>query len=106
MEKNYEGVHTFIFKNEGLVTSAFGQTVKEDLFFFTQSGFPPKKYSLKPKRIYSLKKFLKKKKELFRDTSTGKPDAYKMMKFFDEYVVFFSVDNEFFKVEVHASLSE
>ena len=33
VKKNYEGVHTFIFRNEGLVTSAFGQTAKEDLFF-------------------------------------------------------------------------
>ena len=104
-EKNHEGVHAFRFKTEELVTSAFGSIVKEDLFFFTQSGFLPKKYSLKPKRVYSLQKFLKKKK-FFRDASTGKLDAYKIMKYFDEFVVFFLVDNEFLKVNVHTSLSE
>ena len=75
VERNYEGVHTFIFKSEELVTSAFGQIVEEDLFFFTQSSFPTKKNSLKPKRIYNLKKFLKRKKEQFGDNSTGKLDA-------------------------------
>ncbi|MBW8245258.1 hypothetical protein K1F50_20845 [Muricauda oceani] len=104
-EKNHEGVHAFRFKTEELVTSAFGPIIKEDLFFFTQSGFPPKKYSLKPKRVYSLQRFLKKKK-FFRDASTGKLDAYKIMKYFDEFVVFFLVDNEFLKVNVHTSLSE
>ena len=46
------------------------------------------------------------KKKFFRDASTGKLDAYKIMKYFDEFVVFFLVDNEFLKVKVHTSLSE
>ena len=106
VKKNYEGVHSFILKKEKLVTSAFGEIIKEDLFFFTQSGFPPKTYRLEPDKIYNLKKFFRKKKELFKDSSSKNLDAYKIMKYFEKYIVFFSIDNEFFKVKVHTSLAE
>ncbi|MFC4221729.1 hypothetical protein [Flagellimonas marina] len=104
--KNYEGVYAFMFKEEKLVTSAFGNIKEEELFFFTQSGFPPKKYNLKPNKIYCFQKFLRKRRGFFRDTSTGKLDAYKMMKYFDKHIVFFAVGNDFIKVDVHTSLAE
>lgn len=106
VQENYEGAHSFVLKKEKLVTSAFGKIVKEDLFFFTQSDFPPKTYRLEPDKIHNLKKFFRKNKGLFKDTSSGNLDAYKIMKHFDKFIVFFSIDNEFFKVKVHTSLAE
>lgn len=106
VKKNYEGVHAFIFKNEKFVTSAFGKIVKEDLFFFTQSDFPPIKYKLKPYKTYRLKKYLRKNKKIFIEKSTKKLDAYRIMKYFDKYIVFFKKDCHFIKVRVHTSLGE
>ncbi|APG65868.1 hypothetical protein LPB136_11045 [Tenacibaculum todarodis] len=107
VKKNYEGVHSFIIKDEEFVTSAFNEIVKEDLFFFTQADFPPKTYKLKPIKIYKLKKFIKENRHMLKEKSTNKLDAYKIMEFFDKYVVFFKKEkNTFIKVRVHTTLSE
>ena len=52
VKKNYENNHHFIFKNEELVTSAYyNKIIKEDFFYFGQSG-PPILYSFKPRKIF------------------------------------------------------
>jgi len=104
-KKNIDNYHFFKFKKEELVTSAFGKRIKrENLFYFVQRTNMT--YNLKPKKIYSLKKFLKKRPDTFRDKSTNKYDAYKLMLYFDKFVVFFLKDKKFIKVKVLASVSE
>jgi len=105
-KKSYDGTHTFVFKKKNFVTSAFGKIVKEDLLFFTQLDLPPRTYKLNPSKIVDLKKFFRKNENLFKDTSTKKLDAYKIMRYFDKHIVFFEKDCAFIKVSVSLSLSE
>ncbi len=106
VKKNHENNHHFIFKNEELVTSAYyNKIIKEDFFYFGQSG-PPILYSFKPRRIFKLKKYLKKRPYIFRDESTKLLDAYKIMKYFDRFSVFFLIDNKFVKVVAIPTLGE
>lgn len=106
IKKSYDGISTFIFKNEKFVTSAFKKIVKEDLFSFTQLDSSPITYNLKPSKIINLKRFFRKKENLFKDTSTKKLDAYKILQYFNKYIVFFETDCSFIKVGVNTTLAE
>ena len=101
---NYDQDYFFKFKNEKLVTSAFGKISNEDLFYFTQSEKKINKTN--PKKEIDLKKFIKKNSKIFIDKSTQKLDAYKLMRFFDNYKVFFLVKNKFILVASVTTLSE
>ena len=104
--KNYEGIHHFKFKNEKLVSSAFDKITEENLFYFVQTSPPFTLDSLKPKKNFSLKKYLKKRDEIFRDEKTKYLDAYKIMIYFDKYIIYFLKDDKYLKVKVLTSLQE
>ena len=87
-----------------LVTSAFGKISNEDMFYFVQKERKTNKTN--PKRAIDLKKFIRKNSKIFIDKSTQKLDAYKMMRFFDNYKVFFLVKNKFILVASVTTLSE
>ncbi len=104
-KKNIDNYHFFKFKNEKLVTSAFGKKIfNEDLFYFVQAE--ASLINSNPRKIYSLKTYLRKRSNVFKDKSTNKYDSYKLMLYFDKFVVFFLKDKKFIKVKVLASSSE
>jgi uncharacterized protein YijF (DUF1287 family) len=104
LKKNYENTYAFIFKNEKLVTSAFGNKIQEeDLFYFIGHN---SNLNLKIKRMCNLKKYLKKRKNILIDIQTQKYDAYKLMQHFNKFIIFFLVDNKFIEVKASCSLGE
>ena len=105
-KKNYEEDHVFMFKKEKLVTSAFGEIMKEDMFHFSQSKTPVAVSKLNYKKIYKLKTYLKKRENIFKDKVTKKMDAYKLMKYFNSYTVFFLLEKKFIQVSALTSLYE
>ena len=104
--KDFDNDYIFMFKKEKLVTSAFGKIIKEDMFHFAQSGTPPIVYKLNPRKIYSLKTYLKNRENIFKDKRTKKMDAYKLMEYFDNHTVFFLFEKKLIKVKVRTSLYE
>jgi len=101
---NYDQIYFFQFKNEKFVTSAFGKITTEDLFYFVQVH--NKISVVNSRKPIELKKFFSINSKIFLDKSTQKLDSYKIMRFFDRYVVFFLVKNEFILVKASASLAE
>ena len=107
VKKSYENIHVFFFKKEKLVSSAFGKRIVEETFFhFAQFNGDARTYNFKPRKIHNLKKYLEKRLNIFRDKSTKRYDAYKMTKYFDNYVVFFLNDEKFVKISANATLGE
>ena len=101
---NYDQIYFFQFKNEKFVTSAFGKITTEDLFYFVQVH--NKISVVNSRKPIDLKKFFSINSKIFLDKSTQKFDSYKIMRFFDRYVVFFLVKNKFILVKASASLAE
>ncbi|MDT0554036.1 hypothetical protein [Urechidicola vernalis] len=104
--KNYEENNTIKFIDEEIVTSAFGQIIRENLLLFTQISNSKILTNLRPNSIHNLKSYLKAKPKTFIDNTTQHFDSYKIMRYFDRFTVYFIVDGNFIEIKTIATLQE